>query len=292
MWKKCKAYFTDGRFDQSLASELVNRFWEHNVAQVGGQLAYFILLSAFPFLIYVNTLIGFLNLTTFEIREFLEPVFPADVVSLITSYIRYVSENRSVSLLSFGIVISIFSASKSVRALSTVIDNAYGVEKQRGFWWNLGFSLLFIFGLGLMVAAIAIIIPLGESFFLELTDLFGLSDRVAVHLNLWRWAVTIAVLFIVLALMYYFVPNRRMRVTNVLPGALIGVIGFLFLTRGFSIYVTYFLKNSAIYGSINAVILLLLWLYCAGLIIAVGAELNGALETRWIRSGKGSRSAR
>lgn len=292
MWKKCKAYFTDGRFDQSLASELVNRFWEHNVAQVGGQLAYFILLSAFPFLIYVNTLIGFLNLTTFEIREFLEPVFPADVVSLITSYIRYVSENRSVSLLSFGIVISIFSASKSVRALSTVIDNAYGVEKQRGFWWNLGFSLLFIFGLGLMVAAIAIIIPLGESFFLELTDLFGLSDRVAVHLNLWRWAVTIAVLFIVLALMYYFVPNRRMRVTNVLPGALLGVIGFLFLTRGFSIYVTYFLKNSAIYGSINAVILLLLWLYCAGLIIAVGAELNGALETRWIRSGKGSRSAR
>lgn len=280
MWKQCKAYFTDGRFDKSVASELVTRLVEHNVTQAGGQLAYFTLLSIFPFLIYVNALIGVLNLNPLQIREFLNPIFPGDVVSLITTYIDYVSDHQSLSLLSIGIVISIFSASKSVRALSTVLDTAYGVEHRRGFWWNLGFSLLFIFGMGLMVAALAIIVPLGESFFLKLTDLFGLSDRLAVHLNLWRWAVTVAVLFCVLALMYWFVPNRRLKLKHILPGALFGMVGFVFLTRGFSIYVTYFLQNSALYGSINAIILLLLWLYCAGLIIAVGAEINGALESR------------
>lgn len=284
MWKKCKAYFTEGHFDQSIASDLVTRFWEHNITQVSGQLAYFVLLSAFPFLIYVNALVGVLNLDILTIQRFLEPIFPQDVVRIVTTYINYVSTNRSMSLLSFGVLISVFSASKSVRALSTVLDTAYGVGKQRGFWWNLGFSFLFIFGMGLAVVAIAIIIPLGENFFLEAAELFGLSDRLAERLNLWRWAVTVVILFVVLALMYYYVPNRRLKVKSILPGALFGVVGFIFLTRGFSIYVTYFLKNSALYGTINAVILLLLWLYCAGLIIAVGAEINGAVDARQIKA--------
>lgn len=290
MWKKCKAYFADGRFERSIASELAGRIWEHNIAQVSGQLAYFLLLSAFPFLIYVNNLIGALNLNLFEIQEFLKPIFPQDVVSMITTYVDYVSENRSMSLLSFGVLVSIFSASKSVRALSTVLDNAYGAEKQRGFWWNLVFSLLFIFGIGIAFAALVIIIPLSENFFLQITESFGIAAGVVERLRFWRWAVTILVLFAVLTMMYYFVPNRRLHIRNVLPGALFGVIGFVFLTRVFSVYVRYFLQNSALYGSINAVILLLLWLYCAGLILAVGAEINGVIDSRFPKPNPRSRS--
>lgn len=284
MWKKCKEYFAEGRFEQSIAAELVTRFWEHNITQVSGQIAYFVLLSAFPFLIYVNALIGVLNLDILTIQQFLAPILPEDIVRIITTYIDYVSTNRSMSLLSFGVLISIFSASKSVRALSTVLDTACGVERKRGFWWNLGFSFLFIFGMGLAVVAIAIIIPLGENFFLEAAELFGLSDRLAERLNIWRWAVTIVILFFVLALMYYYVPSRRLKFKSILPGSLFGVIGFILLTRLFTIYVTYFLKNSALYGTINAVILLLLWLYCAALVIAVGAEINGAVDARQIKA--------
>ena len=267
---------------KSIASELFQRCYEHNVIQTGGQLAYFILLSVFPFLIYVNALIGAFQFTAMEIREFLHPIFPGNIVSMLTVYIESVTENNSVSLLSFGIIITLFSASRSVRALSTVVDTAYGVTKVRGFWWNLGFSILFIFCLGLAVVAVAIIVPISEHFVLSVTELLRMSDRVAMYLNTWRWAVTVAVLFFVLLLLYYVVPNRRMRLRYVCPGAVFGVVGFLCLTRGFSVYVTYFFKNSAIYGSINAVILLLLWLYCVGVILAVGAELNGLLESRSI----------
>ncbi len=278
------------RFEHSIAAELFHRSYDHNVIQTGGQLAYFILLSVFPFLIYVNALIGVFQFTALEIREFLAPIFPENIVSMLTAYIENVSETGSVSLLSFGILVTLFSASRSVRALSNVMDTAYGVQKTRGFWWNLGFSILFIFCMGLVVVAIAIIIPISEHFFVSLTELFGLSDRVAMYLNTWRWAVTVVVLFFVLVLLYYVVPNRRMNLRYVCPGAVLGVVGFLFLTRGFSIYVTYFLKNSAIYGSINAVILLLLWLYCVGVILAVGAELNGIVEGRILKAGRESRS--
>jgi len=278
------------RLETSIASELVTRCYEHNVVQTGGQIAYFVLLSVFPFLIYVNALIGAFQFTALEIREFLMPIFPENIVSMLTAYVEHVSNNSSVSLLSFGIVITLFSASRSVRALSTVMDTAYGVEETRGFWWNLGFSILFIFCMGLVVAAVAIIVPLSEHFFLSVTELFGLSDRVAMYLSTWRWVVTVAVLFLVLLLLYYVVPNRRMKLRSVCPGTILGVIGFLFLTRGFSVYVTYFLKNSAIYGSINAIMLLLLWLYCVGVILAVGAELNGALEGRSLKAKKESRS--
>ena len=260
------------------------------MVQTGGQLAYFILLSVFPFLIYVNALIGAFRFTALEIREVLTPIFPENVVSMLTAYIENISETGSMSLLSFGIIVTLFSASRSVRALSSVMDTAYGVQKTRGFWWNLGFSILFIFCLGLAFAAFSIVVPLSEHFLMSLTDLFGFSDRVAMYLNTWRWAVTVAVLFFVLVLLYYVVPNRRMRLRYVCPGAVLGVVGFLFLTRGFSVYVTYFIKNSAIYGSISAVILLLLWLYCVGVILAVGAELNGILEGRSLKARRGSRS--
>lgn len=264
----------------SLLFDLTKRFREHNIAQMGGQLAFFILLSLFPFLIYVNALIGSLHISHGTVEELFAPVFPPQIVSFISTYISRLSENNSAGIISIGILISIFSASKSVRSLSIAMNTAYGVERPRGVIANFLFSVLFILCAGLMVLVLTVLIPASKALLLRIVEFFQLSSDFFAHIDFWRWCLIGGVLFLVLVVLYYFIPSRRMRFCGILPGVLFGMVAFSLLSIGFMIYAEYFFQGSILYGSISTVILLLLWLYFAGIILVLGAELNSALETR------------
>ena len=85
-------------------------------------------------------------------------------------------------------------------------------------------------------------------------------------------------LFVMLAFMYYFVPNRKMKWRNVLPGTVFSVVGWIILTLGFSFYINHFGRYSLIYGSLGAIIVLMLWLYLVGILLVLGGELNDIVE--------------
>lgn len=264
----------------SLPADLIRRFRTHNVAQIGGQLAFFVLLSLFPFLIYVNALIGSLQLSHAAVEELFAPVFPAQITAFIETYIASLSGGGGAEMIPAGILISIFSASKSVRSLSVAMNTAYGVERPRGIVANFLFSILFIVCAGLMVLVLAILIPAGKALLLRLLAVFGAAAWVLDFINLWRWVAIGLILFLVLVVLYLLVPSRRMKFRAILPGVCFALAAFSLLFAGFSLYTEYFFRGSLVYGSISAVILLLLWMYFAGIILVLGAELNSALEER------------
>ena len=257
-----------------IAKNLWKRFFDHKIAYTGGQLAYFFILSVFPFLIFINGLIASLNIPVSVAISFLEPFFPEQIVSLIANYIEYINRESTVTLLSFGVLLAIFSASKSVRSLIHAFDLAYGVKNPRRFLFNILFSMLYIFLFALISVACIVIVALGNNFFSKLVSGFARPLHLICALAFLRWSVIAAVFFLVLSLIYKFIPSARVSFRETLPGTAFSIIAFLLLTFLFSFYVNNIMSPSSLYGSLSAIILLMLWMYFTGIIIVLGAELN------------------
>ena len=235
----------DGRFVY-LFKTMITRFMDHDVSRVSGQLAYFILLSLFPFLIFLNALIGSFHIPAERVVEFLQPFFPAQIVSLISNYIAHISQNQSISLLSIGIIVAIFSASKAVRSLSYAVNTAYGTRDREHFLIDILSSMLFVISAGVIILIIILFVTLSRDFLTEIIKVNHMSDVLVSMLGIWRWVTLCVILFLVLGLMYKTVPNKKVRFLQIIPGTILAMAGFLGLTVGFSIYVNYFIKNSAL----------------------------------------------
>lgn len=267
----------DGRFVY-LIKTLISRFNEHNISRIGAQLAYFMLLSLFPFLIFLNALIGSFHISTSEVVEFLDPFFPEQIVSLISTYIAHISNNQSISVLSIGIIVTIFSASKSVRSLSYAINTAYGIHENKNPFFGIFLSMVFVIATGVVILIVTMFITLSRDFLMQIIKVNQISDMLVGALGIWRWVTLSVILFFILAMMYKLVPNKKIRFLSVIPGTIFAIAAFIGLTVGFSIYVNYFIRNSALYGTIGAVILLVLWMYLVSIILVLGAEINSAIE--------------
>lgn len=268
-----------------ITKKLWRRFIDHKIAYTGGQLAYFFILSIFPFLIFFNAVIASLDIPQETAISFFKPLFPVQIVSLITSYIEYIGNESSVTLLSFGIVIALFSASKSVRSLINAFDMAYGIKKPRKFVVNTLFSMLYILIFAVLLALCIIIVALGNDFIstvlADIPIVFAFLDIIA----FFRWILMSAILFIILSLVYKFVPSVKVRFRDTIPGTLFSIVAFLLLTGLFSFYVNNLMSSLSLYGSLSAIILLMFWLYFAGIIIVMGAELNKIIsDIKRIRS--------
>lgn len=261
-----------------LFKTMIIRFFDHNVSRVGGQLAFFILLSLFPFLVFLNALIGSLNISVDQLVALLNPLFPDQIVSLIVGYIDQVSQNQSVTLLSIAVIVVIFSASKAVRSLAFSINTAYSITETEHPIRNFFYSMLYVVAAGLVAVIIILFVTLSEEFLTQIVKITNISPFIITIFSIVRWVSLVAILFFILALMYKITPDKKVRLRYLFPGTVLATLGMIVLTYGFSIYVNYFVQSSVFNGTIGAVILLMLWVYLASIVIILGAELNSAVE--------------
>lgn len=271
--KKGGAYVLKEKFLQ-FATELYRRFRGHKITFAAGQIAFFFILSLFPFLIFTNSLIASINIPPQVAIDFLRPFFPETVVSYVVGYLDFVNSQSSTPLLSLGIAIALFSSSKSVRSLAYSFNLAYDTESNKPFFIEILFSMFFIFISALIFTAFIVVVALGNDFlFNVLADMninIGFLDIIAI----WRWITMGVLLFLSISLAYKFLPSEKIPFAETLPGTLFSLGGFLLLTLGFSFYVNHIVSRSFIYGSVGAVVLLMLWMYFAGIILMLGAEIN------------------
>mgnify|MGYP004646965743 CR=1 FL=1 len=275
-----KKLLQESRFSKifDLIGSVIERFYKHNIGYVGGQIAYFFILSIFPFLIFINALIASFNIPGETVFNVLDPFMPERIVSFIARYIEYINSQNSVTLLSIGIIIAIFSSSKSVRSLASAFNKAYEVPSRRGFFAQVAFSMLFIFLFGIILLACIVIVAFGNSFITKLISQITVSFKFIDLLTVWRWVTMSAVLFLIILFLYKILPSAKIKFSEAVPGALFSLVGILILILIFSVYVNNFISYVSFYGSIGAVMLLMLWMYFAGIVIVLGAEINSALS--------------
>lgn len=266
---------------KGFVQDIVLRIQRVEISALAAQLAYFFLLSFFPFLIFLVTLLPYLNIEVEPVYSTLVNVMPNEVYRLIESTLNEILTNRNSSLLSIGIIGTIWSASKGINALFRALNKAYDTEGRVGIV-NRGLSLVFTIAL-VVVVGVALLLPVfGQQIGHFLFSIVGVEEQFMRFWNNIRWTMPLLLIFLVLLGLYWFIPNTdpRQKIMGVWPGAVFSTLAWLVATYGFSFYISNFGNYSATYGSIGGVIILMLWLYFTGIVLIFGAMLNATMQKR------------
>lgn len=260
--------------------ELKKRVVDMDVTGLGAQLAFFFLLSIFPLLIFLITLLPYLNLSKDQVYQFLIQVVPAEIYVLIEETLNEILTSQNSGLLSIGLIATIWTASLGMNALINSLNKSYEVVESRPLLIARGMSIVSTILL-IFIIIVALVLPIfGRQIGLLLFSYLGLE---AGFLEIWgivRYTIPFLIIFIVCSVIYWIAPNVRLDVRSVLGGAAFTTIGWLAVSYGFSIYINNFGNFSATYGSIGGIILMLLWLYISAMLLLIGGQFNAVMQGR------------
>ncbi len=260
--------------------ELLARIQHVDVTALGAQLAFFFLLSLFPLLIFMVTLLPYLNLQEDQLFNILRTYAPGEVYTLIDGTLDEVLSDRNGGLLSVGIIATIWSASNGMNALIKSLNRSYDLDETRPFFIARGISVIFTLLL-IVLFVVALALPIfGEQIGTFLFSYLGYEQGFLGVWNQVRWTIPPVMIFIVFMLLYWIAPNKKLYLKSVIPGAIFATLGWIVVSLGFSLYVSSFANYSATYGSIGGIIVLMMWLYFSGTILMVGGQINAVMQER------------
>jgi len=254
------------------------RFQDDNVSALSAQLSFYLLLALFPFILFILNLLSFTSVPSTTIVRNIVEFLPAEVGALLRRVVTEMIGAKSTSLLSIGALVTIWSASRGVSAVSFALNKAYDKKEDRPFWKVVGIMMLFTVGIAVMVLVALLFLIFGE---VLARDIFSCLDGAEAFTRLWRvlrFVVPLVIMLLLFSLLYKYVPNCRLKLRHVLPGAVVASFGWAAASLVFSFYVNGFSRYTRIYGSIGGIIILLLWLYLSSMIVMLGGELNATLH--------------
>lgn len=256
---------------------MAHRYNKHNVAIQSAALAFYLLFTIFPFLIFISALLGLLNLDITGMMKGLTDFLPAEVVELIEMYLTYVSENPSPQLMVFGLVFSVYFPMRATNSLMGAVRTAYHLGPPRGVITQWIKVLIYTVTLIVAIALTLSLMTFGERALWYAVDQFHLPEFLA---ELWvtlRFPAAGAVSFLALFLLYALAQDTLQPLKNIWPGTLFSLTAWMVLSWLYSYYADHFSHYSVLYGSIGAVIVALIWLNLTAVTLILGAELNGVL---------------
>lgn len=265
---------------KQFVTELVHEIDEDDIFNGAAALGFYLTLAIFPAVILMMAVIPYLPIPHVDlaIMDLLGQVLPKAAAQMFVGVVKEVTSEQRGGLLSFGALGTLWATSSGMAAIMQQLNTTYDVKEQRGYVKTrlvaLGLSLLFMV---LVLGAFSLIV-LGGFIQDWLAAHVGGGGALLFFFAALRWIIIVAGLMLGLALIYYLAPNVRQKFAFITPGSVIGVLVLMLASLGFAWYAQNFGDYSATYGSIGAVIVLMLWLYIAGLVILFGSEVNALIE--------------
>ncbi|MCM1541969.1 MAG: YihY/virulence factor BrkB family protein [Blautia sp.] len=251
-------------------------FAEHmkkqNISAYAASIAFFFFLSLVPMLIMICTIIPYTPLTEENLVTAVTDITPDRIDPLAESLIADVYD-KSAGILSIAIFATIWSAAKGVMALMTGLNAVNGVEEKRNYFLVRAVASLYTVVMLVVVILSLFIMVFGDQLVTLALHRFPPLEAVASFAMNFRFILVWAVLTILFAAVYTYVPDVKMKFKEQIPGAIFAAVAWSVFSWGFSVYVTY--GNSyGIYGSLSIIIIVLLWMYFCMYIIMIGAYMN------------------
>lgn len=265
---------------RSFIRSLFFRYIDDEITAMASQLAYSLLLSFFPFLILLMTLIGHSSIRSEEVLIALSTILPNDIMKLITSTVVDVVETRRSDLLSISMITTIWTASNGFNAVIRGLNRAYDEKEKRPYWKVQLTAVLCTIGLVLIIIIALALLVFGELGVRLLVKKLNFAPSVEFIIDLGRYASGLIVMILVFTAVYRYTPSKRLNWHETIPGAVFTTAGWTLVSIGFSYYVNNFGSYSKIYGSIGAVIALMSWLFISSVIVLIGGEINATIAYR------------
>jgi membrane protein len=265
-------------------AELTRRTWreviDDDVLGLAAQLSYYFFLALFPAILFLLALASFFPLynLTDDIGRTLGPLVSPQVLTLIQEQMQRLANNENGGLLTFGVAGALWSSSAALVSIVSALNRAYDIQEGRP-WWKVR---LVAIGLTLGVAAFVLValalILVGPTLAQKLGEATGWGAPFEWAWLILQWPLALALMATGIGLIYYYGPDAEQDWAWITPGAIAATILWLVISLLFKLYVANFTDYEGSYGTVGAVIVVLLWFYLSGIAILTGAELNSEIE--------------
>jgi membrane protein len=266
---------------------LLRRAWHEfvndNVLDQSAMLSFYFLLALFPLLLLLIPVVGFFLNSRAALQDamhhYIHTVVPPPATMLIDRTLEETRQQPGTFRYPFALLFLWWSASQGVVATIQGLNTAYGVRERRSWGRRYLLASLLTVIFMLLITFGLVLLTYGGELSRFLADHFGFSTVIGVLWQIAEWVIFLALAFIVFNIFYVFAPNlKHQQWSWLMPGTVVAVCMWLTVSFGFKVYLLYFNSYSMVYGSIGAVIILLLWFYFLGISILFGAEINSEIE--------------
>lgn len=260
----------------SLVKPVFARFFGEAFFDKSAQLAYYLMLSLFPFLLFVVGLVSFLPFTSGEVLDLIRPFAPAETYDLIRQNIAGIFDKGGLKLASISFVAAFWLASMSVQSLVRSLNDALEVTRKVPFWRGLLQDFGFTIGM-MFILPFSLVVPVAEKLARRFISHFALvADIAADYSSIWfvfRWGLGSLFLFLFFVLLYRILPSVSLTIRQVLPGAFFATIAWQVVSEVFSYYAE-FGSYDRLYGQLAGIIVLMTWFYLSSVVLMLGGLMN------------------
>jgi membrane protein len=270
--------------------ELLHNVWrgivENDLIDRSYELAFNFLLAVFPLLLLIvaslNIFAGEGTVIRHHLYYYIALVLPADASALIIDTLHQVTinpHNSDAGKLTFGVLLWLFAGSAGMTQLMSTLNAAYEVHEQRSWIRVHLISILLTLAMSILIILAMALILFGADVVTRVSVQLALPAFVFVAIKVVEWVLALGFVIFAFANIYYFAPDVRQHPWYwITPGSCVGVILWALASIGLRVYLHYFNTYSTTYGSLGAVIVLMLWFYVAGLAMLVGGQINATIE--------------
>lgn len=266
---------------KEFGKQFVQRFLDNDLPGIAAELSYYFFFSIFPFLVFIVALTAYLPLqgAMNELLGRIAMVMPKEAMSVIQDNLNSLINHPRPKLLSVGVFITIWSASRGMNALITGLNIAYQVKDRRPYWKIQALAIGMTLASTTMLLLAFTLMVLGGKLGFYLADKLHIGTVYSMVGSWLRWPLSALVLLLTMSVNYQVLPDVQRKFRIFTLGSVVSAVLWVVVTWGFTLYAEHFGNYNAAYGSIGGVIVLLTWLYLSGLIFLIGGQINALTES-------------
>lgn len=258
---------------------MLRKMKEDFITAFSAQAAFFIIISFFPFVMFLLTMIQSLYTESTLMRTFTD-IIPGAFDAYVISIIDEIYDKTSGTIISVTALTTLWSASRAFLAIVRGLNSIYDIDESRNYFKLRIIATIYTFVFALMLIVSLGFLVFGNRIYIEISTRFPVLNDLALLIISLRTIVGLCVLAIFFTILYVSVPDRKSGVWREVPGALLAAVGWMGFSYMYSYYIDHMGNYSNMYGSLTAIVLLMLWLYFCMYILFVGAEFNVVLSKK------------
>jgi membrane protein len=254
--------------------------WDDNVLDLAAQQAYYFFFALFPALLFVIAVASFFPLQTLinDVVQMIGGFAPQAVVDILTEQMTELSRQNSGGILTFAFLVTIWSSSGAMVSIITTLNAAYDVTESRPWWKTRLLAIALTIGIAIFILVSMFLVIAGPAVAESLASRLNLGSAFKWTWWVLQWPVVFALVASAIGLVYYFAPDVEQDWVWITPGSVLATVLWLVLSLALRTYYQLVPNANETYGAIGGIMVLMLWFYCSGIALLLGAEMNAEIE--------------